>query len=50
MEQTSAGVDTAGASVEDDSAPEWLTIVALVLVPSPRRRGCGTHRGSARSA
>ncbi len=31
MEQASADVDTAGASVDDDSAPEWLTIVALVL-------------------
>ncbi len=27
----SAEVDTAGAPVDDDSAPEWLTIVALVL-------------------
>jgi periplasmic copper chaperone A len=31
MEQASADVDTAGASVDDDSAPEWVTIVALVL-------------------
>jgi uncharacterized protein YcnI len=30
-EQASADVDTAGASVDDDSAPEWVTIVALVL-------------------
>ncbi len=29
--QASAEVDTAGAAVDDDSAPEWLTIVALVL-------------------
>ncbi len=30
-EQASAEVDRAGATVDDDSAPEWLTIVALVL-------------------
>jgi periplasmic copper chaperone A len=31
MEQASAEVDTAGASTGDDLAPEWVTIVALVL-------------------
>ena len=31
MERASADVDTAGACVDDDSAPEWVTIVALVL-------------------
>jgi periplasmic copper chaperone A len=31
MQQASDDVDTAGASVDDDSAPAWVTIVALVL-------------------
>ena len=49
-EQASAEVDRAGATVDDDSAPEWLTIVALVLGRRPRAGVAGLTAARRHSA